>query len=137
MAFLPATATALGRHYRRSLIFLSPQNERGFFAKVGMILVLRARFFVLGTGMRLALNTERRASVMDKEKMILFNEALAQEYASQIRCAAADRLKKVTEEERKHAEALRDRIVYEIIEEIVRDERRHQVRGQAPSESAG
>jgi hypothetical protein len=74
---------------------------------------------------------------MDKEKMILLNEALAQEHASQIRCAVADRLKKTTEQERKHAEALRDHIIYEMIEEIVRDEQQHQVRGQAPSESAG
>jgi hypothetical protein len=34
-----------------------------------------------------------------------------------------DRLKKETENERKRAEALRDRIVYELVEEIVRDER--------------
>jgi hypothetical protein len=83
--------------------------------------------------MRLALNTETEGFSMDEEKMILLNEALAREHASQIRCAAADRLKKDTEDERKRAEALRDRIVYEMIEEIVRDEQ--QVRGQAPPDS--
>ena len=85
-----------------------------------------SKFFVrdpcIPAGMQLALPTERRASVMNKDKMLLLNEALAKERASQMRCAVADRLKEMTEAQKRHAAARRDRIVYEMVEEIVRAE---------------
>jgi len=63
---------------------------------------------------------------MNKHQLIqLLNQALAQEHASQIRNAAADRLKEIAEDKKKQAEALRDRIVYATIEAILKDERRH------------
>ena len=64
---------------------------------------------------------------MNKEQLIrVLNEALAQEHACRIHYAAAARLKAIAEDEKKRIEALRDRIVYETVAEIVEAEQRRQ-----------
>jgi hypothetical protein len=63
---------------------------------------------------------------MDKEQLRAVNRALAQERACRIRCAAASWAKEVAENEKRQAEALEDRLVYETVAGIVEAEQRRQ-----------